>query len=325
VSLHPAIANVRRAVRASLADIPPGDTVVVACSGGPDSLALLSAAIFEGHKMGLRVIGATVDHGLQEGSVEHAQHVVDQMAEMGVDETFTATVVVESEGLGPEAAARRARYAVFDQIVDALEATVVLLGHTLDDQAETVLLGLTRGSGGRSIAGMRRAYEHYRRPLIDVSRTDTLTACQVEGLDYWVDPHNNDPGFTRVRVRMNVMPLLEDELGPGVAATLARTADQLREDMEYLDDVAEAAYRELAGDGLPVAGLAELATPVRRRVLRLAAVAAGALDGELFHEHVVALDSLVIDWHGQKWIDLPGRVRGLRRDGRIFVVGSAEQ
>ena len=322
MSLHPAIANVRRAVRASLADIPPGDTVVVACSGGPDSLALLSAAVFEGHKMGLRIIGATVDHGLQEGSVEHAQHVVEQMAEMGVDETFTATVVVESEGLGPEAAARRARYAVFDQIVEALGATVVLLGHTRDDQAETVLLGLTRGSGGRSIAGMRRAYEHYRRPLIDVSRVDTLTACQVEGLDYWVDPHNNDPGFTRVRVRMNVMPLLEDELGPGVAETLARTADQLREDMEYLDDVAEEAYRAASGSepGLAVEGLQKLATPIRRRVLRLAALAAGAPGGELFHEHVVALDSLVTDWHGQRWIDLPGHLRGVRREGRVLLV-----
>jgi len=145
----------------------------------------------------------------------------------------------------------------------------------------------------------------------------------VEGLDYWVDPHNNDPGFTRVRVRMNVMPLLEDELGPGVAETLARTADQLREDMEYLDDVAQDAYRELRGldstGGLPVEGLQKLVTPIRRRVIRLAALAAGAPGGELFHEHVVALDSLVTDWHGQRWIDVPGHLRGVRREGRVFL------
>ena len=115
----------------------------------------------------------------------------------------------------------------------------MLLGHTLDDQAETVLLGLARGSGGRSLAGMRRGFDGFARPLLDVRRDDTVTACQVEGLDVWDDPHNADPAFTRVRVRRTILPLLEDELGPGVARTLARTADQLRDDMALLDSLAD--------------------------------------------------------------------------------------
>jgi tRNA(Ile)-lysidine synthase len=271
--------------------------------------------VFEGHKAGWRVVGATVDHGLQDGSSDHAAHVVEQMAALGVDETFSASVRVEAAGLGPEAAARRARYAVLGEIAQRVEASAVLLGHTRDDQAETVLLGLTRGSGGRSLAGMRRAFDGFHRPLLDVSRADTVTACQVEGIEYWHDPHNDDPGFTRVRVRRTVLPVLEEQLGPGVTAALARTADQLRGDMDLLDDLAEAAYADLPG--LPVDGLLAHPTPVRRRVLRLAALAAGSPASELFHEHVLAMDGLLTDWHGQKWVDLPGHVRCLRRDGHL--------
>ncbi len=159
MTLHPAVAAVRRGVRGDLADLEPGDTVVVACSGGADSLALLAATVFEGRELALRVIGATVDHGLQEGSAEQTTRVVEQMAGLGVDETVSARITVEGGGLGPEAAAREARYAVLDQIGERFGAAAVLLGHTRDDQAETVLLGLTRGSGGRSIAGMRRRFE----------------------------------------------------------------------------------------------------------------------------------------------------------------------
>ncbi|SDC80208.1 tRNA lysidine(34) synthetase TilS [Nocardioides lianchengensis] len=322
MTLHPSLAAVRRGVRRSLADLDPGRTVLVACSGGADSLALLAATVVEGHRVGLRVVGATVDHGLQSGSAAHAVQVVDQMAGLGVDETVGARVQVDDAGIGPEAAARRARYAVLDEMARHFDAAAVLLGHTRDDQAETVLLGLARGSGGRSLAGMRRSFDVYRRPLLDVARADTVTACQVEGIRFWEDPHNRDPAYTRARVRHTVLPVLEEHLGPGVAATLARTADQLRSDMELLDDLAEAAHARLAGpDGtLPVAGLAAEPDAVRRRVLRLAALAAGAPAGELFHEHVLALDALVTDWHGQRWIDLPGHLRGRRDDGGVRVV-----
>jgi tRNA(Ile)-lysidine synthase len=316
VNLHPSIAAVRRAVRRGLADVEPGARLVVACSGGADSLALASATVFEGREPGWHVIGATIDHGLQEGSAERADRVVAQLSLIGVAETVSARATVDAPGLGPEAAARAARYAVLDEIRERFDAEAVLLGHTRDDQAETVLLGLARGSGGRAIAGMRPAFEGYRRPLLDVGRVDTLTACQVEGLEVWDDPHNTDPAFTRSRVRLRVLPMLEEELGPGVTQALARTAEQLRPDMELLDQQAERALGDtLADGGLDVDRLAELPGPIRRRALRLAAVAAGSPAGDLFHQHVVAMDALVTGWHGQRWVDLPGSLHVLRRDG----------
>jgi len=321
MGLHPAVAAVRLGVRRTLADLDPGSTVVVACSGGADSLALLAATLFEGRKQSWRVVGATVDHGLQPGSAEQAARVVEQMAAMGVAETVGVRVQVDGAGLGPEAAARRARYAVLTEVAERFDAAAVLLGHTRDDQAETVLLGLARGSGGRSLAGMRRAFDRFRRPLLDVSRADTVTACQVEGLDVWEDPHNSDLGYTRVRVRRVVLPVLEEHLGPGVAETLARTADQLRADMDLLDDVAEAAYADLAdpSGALPVDTLLAQPGPLRRRVLRLAALAAGAPAAELFHDHVLAMEALVTDWRGQRWVDLPGHLRMARREGALHL------
>lgn len=326
MSLHPAVAAVRLAVRRELARAAEtagraGDSdqrrVLVACSGGADSLALLSATVFEGHKLGWRVIGVTVDHGLQEGSGAQAARVVEQMAALGCDETASARVRVEVAGEGIEAAARRARYDVLEQMRAHFGAELVLLGHTRDDQAETVLLGLTRGSGGRSLAGMRRAFDHYARPLLDVSRDDTVTACQVEGLEIWDDPHNEDLGFTRVRVRRLVLPLLEEELGPGVAATLARTADQLRDDVEVLDELAAGAAAVLVtADGVDLAGLRAEPRAIASRVLRAAAVDAGAIDAELFHVHVGALLDLATG-RVRGEVQLPGHLTAYVADGRL--------
>jgi len=322
MSLHPSVAAVRSGVRRGLAELDPAapqqPTVLVACSGGADSLALLSAAVFEGHRLDARVIGVTVDHGLQEGSGEHAARVVAQMAALGADETASARVSVEAGGRGTEAAAREARYAVLDQMAEHFGAALVLLGHTRDDQAETVLLGLTRGSGGRALAGMRRAFGLYRRPLLDVSRDETVTACQVEGIDYWDDPHNVDPAYTRSRVRHRVLPLLEDELGPGVAATLARTADQLREDAELLDALAAAAYGEVrVADGLDAAALVGRPPAVVHRVLRLAALEAGAPAAELFRVHVLALAALLGPQPRPGEIQLPGLVTARRSEDSL--------
>ncbi|MBJ7356969.1 tRNA lysidine(34) synthetase TilS [Nocardioides sp.] len=323
MSLHPSVAAVRAGVRRVLAELDPAapqqPTVLVACSGGADSLALLSAALFEGHKLDVRVIGVTVDHGLQEGSDAHAARVVSQMAAMGADETATARVSVEGGGRGMEAAAREARYAVLDQMAEHFGATQVLLGHTRDDQAETVLLGLTRGSGGRALAGMRRAFDVYRRPLLDVARDETVTACQVEGIAFWEDPHNTDPAYTRSRVRHRVLPLLEDELGPGVAATLARTADQLREDAELLDALAATAYDEVRADGgLDAARLAAQPPALAHRVLRAAAVEAGAPPSELFRVHVLALAALIGPQPRPGEVQLPGHLTALR-DGDLLT------
>ena len=315
MGLHPSVAAVRLAVRRTLADLGTGDTVVVACSGGADSLALLAATVFEARRDSWRVIGATVDHGLQPGSAEQAELVVEQMRVVGVDESLTARVHVEAPGMGPEAAAREARYAVLGQVAERFDAATVLLGHTLDDQAETVLLGLARGSGGRSLAGMRRGFDGYRRPLLDLRRADTETACLAEGLEFWTDPHNSDDRFTRVRVRTRVLPVLEDELGPGVATALARTAESIRLDVDLLDDLAEAAEHKLrVEEGYPVDLLGEQPTAILRRVVRLAALGAGALAADLTHEHVLALAELV-QTHRQRRIQLPGHVTAHVEDG----------
>ncbi|HEX5916866.1 MAG TPA: tRNA lysidine(34) synthetase TilS, partial [Nocardioides sp.] len=256
---------------------------------------------------------------LQAGSVEQADRVVSQLAALGVDETLTARVAVDAaSGLGPEAAAREARYAVLEQVAEHLGARLVLLGHTLDDQAETVLLGLTRGSGGRSLQGMRPTFGVFARPLLGVRRADTVTACLVEGLEAWDDPHNTDPGFTRVRVRERVLPVLEAELGPGIADALARTADQLREDTALLDGFAgEALARARRDLGLDAAALAAEPPAIRHRVVHRAALDAGAPPAELTREHVLAVDELLTHWRGQKWIDLPGPLRAVRRDGLL--------
>jgi len=317
MTLHPSVAAVRSGVRRVLGELPPDPpqphTVLVACSGGADSLALLSAAVFEGHKAGLRVIGVTVDHGLQAGSAEHAVAVVGRMAAMGADETASATVTVEAAGRGTEAAAREARYAVLEQMTEHFGAALVLLGHTRDDQAETVLLGLARGSGGRSLAGMRRSFEAYRRPLLDVGRVDTVTACQVEGLEFWDDPHNEDPTFTRSRVRHTVLPVLEEHLGPGVAATLARTADQLREDADLLDALAARTYDQVRqDDGVDAVGLAQQPTALVHRVLRLSALDAGAPAADVFRVHVLALAALLGPHPRPGEVQLPGRLTAER-------------
>ena len=241
MALDPALAAVRLAVRRGLALRPDGHggvrrptcrdggCVLVACSGGADSLALLAATVFEAARAPFRVIGVVVDHGLQDGSADHTADVVQQMASLGVDETASIRVTVDPGPGGVEAGAREARYAALGQLAEHFGADRVLLGHTLDDQAETVLLGLARGSGGRSIAGMRRAFDRagtaFVRPLLDVTRAQTEAACRAEAVTWWDDPHNADPRFVRSRVRHTVLPLLEQELGPGVGAALARTAD----------------------------------------------------------------------------------------------------
>jgi tRNA(Ile)-lysidine synthase len=314
----PAVAAVRGAVRACLADLAPGDLVLAACSGGPDSLALAAALAFVAPRAGLRAGGLSVDHGLQDGSASRAASVRSAMSVLGLDPVRAIAVSVGGAG-GPESAARTARYAALERAATELGAAAVLLGHTLDDQAETVLLGLARGSGPRSLAGMPARRGGFRRPLLAVRRSVTVDACAALGLDPWHDPHNADRRFARVRVRLDALPALEAALGPGVAEALARTAGQLRDDAEVLEKIAS--HELPAGDngaGLMSAdSLAGLPGAVRSRVLRSAALAAGCPAGALTAAHVARVDELVTAWRGQRWIDLPGGVRAMRRAGQL--------
>jgi tRNA(Ile)-lysidine synthase len=326
----PAVAQVRLAVRKALATLidpaagPIRPLVLVACSGGPDSLALAAATAAEAPRAGLAAGGVTVDHGLQPGSAAQAARVAHMLAGLGLNPVRTETVTADGPG-GPEAAARAARYAALDGAADRLGAVAVLLGHTLDDQAETVLLGLARGSGARSLAGMAPVSGRYLRPLLGVRREVTAAACAAEGLAAWADPHNQDPAYTRARVRHQALPALAEALGPGVAEALARTADLLRADNEVLDQLAVTQKERLtdADGGLDAAGLAALPEAIRSRVLHQAAAEAGCPRGALSARHVASLAGLVTGWHGQRWADLPGGIRGTRRYGKLLFTAPA--
>ncbi|GAA4574636.1 tRNA lysidine(34) synthetase TilS [Planotetraspora kaengkrachanensis] len=316
---HPAVADVRRAVRLSLGDLAPGELVLVACSGGADSLALAAALGFTAPRMGLKAGLVTVDHGLQDGSAARALDVVRLAPSLDLEPAEALTVTVGRAG-GPEAAARDARYEALAEAAHRLGAATVLLGHTMNDQAETVLLRLARGSGSRSLSGMPEVAGIYRRPLLGLSRTRTREACAALGLRPWDDPHNVDPAYTRVRVRHDVLPVLETALGPGVAEALARTARLCRDDADALDAWADAVYEASAGpDGsLKVSALEEVPAAVRRRVIRRAAVSAGASASGLGAVHIEEVERLVTEWRGQKAVHLPGGVGAARRYGTLI-------
>ncbi|MEU4287101.1 tRNA lysidine(34) synthetase TilS [Kribbella sp. NPDC026596] len=321
--LHPAVARTREAVRAMLAELPHGTTVLVACSGGTDSLALAAATAFEAPKLNLYAGAVVVDHGLQADSAHVAETAAAQCRSLGLDPVQVRAVEVGSEG-GPEAAARSARYDALRDAADELGADVVLLAHTRDDQAETVLLGLARGSGARSLAGMAPVAGLLRRPLLDLPRATTAAACIASGLRPWHDPHNDDPLYTRVRVRHEVLPVLEEALGPGVIEALARTAGLLRADADALDvlaaDLAETALRRTDDEVHCDIGMLEgEPAALRTRVLRQAALEAGCRATDLTAGHVAAVDALITDWRGQRWIDLPQGVRAVRRTGFIVL------
>lgn len=300
-ALDQTVAAGRNAVRASLADLGPGARVVVAVSGGADSLALAVVTAFVADQEAWDLRAVVVDHQLQPESADVAATAAKQLAEIGIEAAVIA-VDVGSVG-GPEAAARSARYAV----LEAQEADAVLLAHTLDDQAETVVLGLGRGSGPRSIAGMASVNGVFRRPFLTLRRADTEQMCRASGIDWWVDPHNSDPAYRRVRIRSELMPALEDVLGGGVAEALARTADQVRADASYLDALADA-----VAEPLDLATLETLAPVLRSRVLRRSALAAGADPSALTSAHLAEMDRLVADWHGQLRIELPGGIACVR-------------
>ncbi|MDB1086638.1 tRNA lysidine(34) synthetase TilS [Streptomyces sp. ACA25] len=359
---HPAVAAIRLAVRRVLHDMlhtrttarPPHDPfdphapspdprgaaappaarrpllVLAACSGGADSMALASALAFEAPRLGIRAGGITVDHGLQSGSELRAREVADRMTALGLDPAEAVTVAVGRDG-GPEAAARTARYAALDAAAERHGADAVLLGHTRDDQAETVLLGLARGSGTRSLSGMadvsaglsggEQAPQRYRRPFLRTDRQTTRRACLEQQLPVWDDPHNTDPAYTRSRVRHEALPVLEKALGRGVVEALARTAQLSRDDADALDSWARQAERSVVGpDGaLDIAALGALPPAVRRRVLRRAAIAAGAPAGSLFARHIEETDRLITAWRGQRPLNLPGRVEARRQGGRLVL------
>jgi tRNA(Ile)-lysidine synthase len=307
-----AVADIIGAVAGFARDHLDDSDVCVGLSGGADSLALTAAAV----RAGLQVRALIVDHRLQDGSAAVAEQAARTARELGAHPTVLPVDVEGSGGL--EAAARRARYAALD---GARNGCPVLLAHTLDDQAETVLLGLARGSGPRSIAGMRPWIPPYGRPLLAIRRSQTVAACADLGVAPHEDPHNADPRFTRVRLRTEVLPLLEDVLRGGVTESLGRTAAQLQQDIDVLEQLADADAAVIAGDQVHCTDLAGSPAAVRRRLLRRWLVARGAT--EPTDTVVNAVDALVVHWHGQGPVAIGGdpahRLEIARRGARLVV------
>lgn len=321
-ALGPATLAVVQAVRRHA-----GGPMVAAVSGGADSLALAYGVLHVARERDLPHAAVTVDHGLQDGSAARADAVRDQLLGLGYADVVATRV--DPAGVagrnGPEGDARIARYAVLDAEAARRDADLVL-GHTLDDQAETVLLGLLRGSGSRSLAGMAARSGRRLRPLLGLRREQTRTACTELGLTVWDDPHNADLRYTRSRIRQRVMPLLTAELGPGIPEALARTAELARADADLLDELAAELYSAAAApspndvDGavprLSCAALAAAPAALRTRVIKNWLADHGA--AETPYAHVRAVEALVIDWHGQQEVQLRG-VSVRRIDGSLTV------
>ena len=316
----------RTASTADAADLP---LLLVACSGGPDSLALAAIAAHFARRGDVRVGAIIVDHDLQEGSAEVAAQTAQTLTDLGIHPVITEKVQVPAGNMGPEMAARTARYTAFEKAAEATGARAVLLGHTLDDQAETVLLGLSRGSGTRSLAGMPPVRVEggvtYLRPFLGLRRTDMLDICDAETLTPWIDPTNTDESLMRARIRHSVLPYLEEHLGGDVARSLARTASVAGPDAEYLDEQAQVAYEQaLLPGGTAVRGIeredavlldraqvAALHPALRLRVLAAACKAAGGENPGF--ERLQALDSFAAEYAVAGPVQMPGHVSAYRR------------
>lgn len=333
--------EVRAAVRAALADLPSAATVLVSCSGGADSLALAAATAFVAPRAGLRIVGITVDHGLQDGSAARARAVAGVLVGLGIDPVEAWHGQVRPSGSGPEGDARTLRRRMLDAAADRHGAAAILLGHTRDDQAETVLLGLARGSGARSLSGMHPVAGRIRRPLLDLPR-EVVRGAVPGHVPIWEDPHNIDDSYARARVRHRVLPVMEAELGPGIAAALARTATLLRADADALDAAADEAWGVAVApadgqasdqasdqaDAHPVVVrldvLGPVPTAVRTRILRRAALRAGCPATDLTAGHIDAVEAMIASGRGGSTVDLPGPVRATRRGRHVTFTTTAD-
>ncbi|GAA1780625.1 tRNA lysidine(34) synthetase TilS [Nostocoides veronense] len=310
---------VRGAVRAALDDLPDGSSVLAGVSGGADSLALAAALAWVAQRQNLRAGAVCVDHGLQAGSAQVAAAAAEVCRGLGLDPVEVVPVEVAGDSReGPEAAARRVRYQALAASADRHGAAAVLLGHTRDDQAEQVLLGLVRGSGVRSLAGIPPRRGQVRRPLLQITREQTEASCAELDLTPWRDPHNDDDAFTRVRVRRALRDL-ESDLGPGIRDALARTAEQVRADADLLDKQADDAARHLGAPPWSVGKLTAYPDPIRTRLWRRLLIAAGAPAGQVSSRHTDECDRLVTAWHGQGPIHVPGGLL-VRSTGEVVRV-----
>lgn len=221
--------------------------VLVACSGGRDSMALAAVSHIVCTSMGVRCGAVIVDHGLQAGSERVASEAEDRCRALGLGPVIMRNATVQARGEGLEAAARQARYDELCAAAHESGAIAVLLAHTMDDQAETVLIGLLRSRGVDALAGMPQVFTRsgatFARPLLTLTRAETTGICEDLGVEYWDDPTNGDAVDgelpddypLRSRVRHDLLPAIERFAGFNVTRHFAESAQLARMDKEYLD------------------------------------------------------------------------------------------
>ncbi|MGH2556925.1 MAG: tRNA lysidine(34) synthetase TilS [Actinomycetota bacterium] len=272
-----------------------GSRVIVAVSGGPDSLCLLHSLVRLRRLLKIDPVCFHFDHRLRKGSELDAVYVRGQAKRLGVPFFLRRAGSAPARGESIEAWARTVRYEALTYLLDELGGGVAAVGHTADDQAETVLLALLRGGGLDALAGMRPVSGSLVRPLLETAREDTEAFCRSLGLRPRRDPMNEDPAFMRPAIRHRVIPQLERATGRNLRATLARTAALLRQDAEFLDQLAEAARPEvIVEEGSRVAllhsgRLADLAPAIAGRIVRRAVLALGSLPESGHVDAVIAL------------------------------------
>ena len=317
--------ELQNAVQNLLKDLDPGDLVLVGCSGGADSLALVWTTSVVGKRLELKTGAVIVDHQLIPESNDVAQNAKKQCEELGIEKVIIKKVEVNQTNEGLEAAARIARYEAFENVLHETNAKVILLAHTQDDQAETVLMRLTRGSGAKSLSGMSAISGKYLRPFLHLRKKIVHHSLDLIGMKAWQDPANFDNQYLRVKVRQELMPKLIEVLGEGAISSLDKTSQLLRLDNQALDELAQQfvdAQDDVKKNGLKVKELENLPEAIRTRVLKICAVASGVHPGPFSFEHIEAIDALVKNWHGQGNVDLPGFIQATRVDGSLRFISS---
>jgi tRNA(Ile)-lysidine synthase len=293
------VAAVGRALRAAGTPVR-GETLVVALSGGPDSVALLDALSLLQRSRGFRIVAAHLDHGLRAGSAEDAAFCASLCETLSVPLRSGQADVrsrAAREGGGLEQAARHERYAFLRRVREEENASAIAVAHTRDDQAETLLLRLLRGAGTTGMGAMRPRAGDLVRPLLAVSREQVLLHLRERGLAFREDPSNQDPGHLRNRVRHELLPYLEARFNPRVREALARSAALLADEAAHLRAEADELLRRIAREeeGVLVlrrGPLAEAPAALARATLRQALARAGGLR-QLGAGHVEKLLQLV--------------------------------
>lgn len=313
--------NLQNAVNHLLKNFEPADNILVACSGGADSLALAWTSQVVAKRLGLNLICVIIDHQLIKESAQVALEAKIKCENFGIEKVVIKQIEVKENKEGLEAAARKARYEAFEQLAIEFDAKAVLLAHTQDDQAETMLMRLTRGSGAKSLSAMKEVSGKYLRPFLHIRKFELVNALEKEGITYWQDPANTDYKFLRAKVRHELMPKLIEVLGQSAIESLDKTSDLLKEDNDALDLIAQENYEKLNRE-LKVENLEEYPAAIRKRIIKIAALEAGVISGPFSYEHIEAIDALVTNWRGQGNVDLPGFIQASRVNQTIRFISS---